>query len=100
MSISARLSRRRFIALTGAAAAQAAASSTLLYGAPTPPVAPRAGVQSLAGQWRFSLDRDDAGVKETWFASDLHATTTIALPRSEEHTSELQSLRHLVCRLL
>src|SRR5262245_24951109 len=29
-------------------------------------------------------------------------TTTIALqgPRSEEHTSELQSLRHLVCRLL
>src|ERR1039458_3403328 len=23
-----------------------------------------------------------------------------ALPRSEEHTSELQSLRHLVCRLL
>src|ERR1017187_6613422 len=80
MSISARLSRRKFIALTGAAAAQAAASSTLLYAAPTPPVAPRAGAQSLAGQWRFSLDRDDAGVKETWFASDLHATTTIALP--------------------
>src|SRR5262245_62500731 len=24
----------------------------------------------------------------------------IRLPRSEEHTSELQSLRHLVCRLL
>src|SRR5437899_9028176 len=24
----------------------------------------------------------------------------IDLPRSEEHTSELQSLRHLVCRLL
>src|SRR5262245_62933883 len=24
----------------------------------------------------------------------------LALPRSEEHTSELQSLRHLVCRLL
>src|SRR5438045_7658022 len=23
-----------------------------------------------------------------------------AIPRSEEHTSELQSLRHLVCRLL
>jgi hypothetical protein len=80
MSISTHLSRRKFIALTGAAAAQAAASSSLLYGVPTPPVAPRAGVQSLAGQWRFSLDRDDAGVKEAWFASDLHATTTIALP--------------------
>src|SRR5437899_4173524 len=25
---------------------------------------------------------------------------TLALERSEEHTSELQSLRHLVCRLL
>src|SRR5436853_4609348 len=26
--------------------------------------------------------------------------STSACPRSEEHTSELQSLRHLVCRLL
>src|SRR5258705_3737012 len=26
--------------------------------------------------------------------------TTVATTRSEEHTSELQSLRHLVCRLL
>src|SRR5947199_5780824 len=26
--------------------------------------------------------------------------TTVRLERSEEHTSELQSLRHLVCRLL
>src|SRR5437899_11311761 len=28
------------------------------------------------------------------------ACTTPAVSRSEEHTSELQSLRHLVCRLL
>src|SRR5258705_7176373 len=28
------------------------------------------------------------------------AATVGARPRSEEHTSELQSLRHLVCRLL
>src|ERR1035438_10423086 len=28
------------------------------------------------------------------------APMTSAPPRSEEHTSELQSLRHLVCRLL
>src|SRR5437899_5756929 len=27
-------------------------------------------------------------------------SATIRKPRSEEHTSELQSLRHLVCRLL
>src|ERR1035441_7743455 len=30
----------------------------------------------------------------------LHRTRGLCLPRSEEHTSELQSLRHLVCRLL
>src|SRR5471030_3417592 len=28
------------------------------------------------------------------------ATISLGAPRSEEHTSELQSLRHLVCRLL
>src|SRR6476659_8434434 len=28
------------------------------------------------------------------------ASRTLSTPRSEEHTSELQSLRHLVCRLL
>src|SRR5262245_47719260 len=31
---------------------------------------------------------------------DLHQAVTVTLERSEEHTSELQSLRHLVCRLL
>src|SRR5437899_9807824 len=30
----------------------------------------------------------------------LVAATSVAATRSEEHTSELQSLRHLVCRLL
>src|SRR5262245_38111359 len=30
----------------------------------------------------------------------MHAVTTSSGRRSEEHTSELQSLRHLVCRLL
>src|ERR1035441_10866505 len=34
-------------------------------------------------------ERIDAGTSKPYFAS-----------RSEEHTSELQSLRHLVCRLL
>src|SRR5205814_7585176 len=44
----------------------------------------------------------------TRFARDCGITTatfilpspTSTIPRSEEHTSELQSLRHLVCRLL
>src|SRR5262245_66239375 len=33
-------------------------------------------------------------------AGDHGRMTGLAAPRSEEHTSELQSLRHLVCRLL
>src|SRR5438045_7291491 len=37
-----------------------------------------------------------------WLARYLFSTQRVRLPsgrRSEEHTSELQSLRHLVCRL-
>ena len=34
------------------------------------------------------------------FAVDENVQMGIVGPRSEEHTSELQSLRHLVCRLL
>src|ERR1039458_10482990 len=33
-------------------------------------------------------------------ASRCHSPPRSSFPRSEEHTSELQSLRHLVCRLL
>src|SRR5438045_7149530 len=33
-------------------------------------------------------------------AADAYVSADQALARSEEHTSELQSLRHLVCRLL
>src|SRR5205814_10521015 len=40
--------------------------------------------------------RDPAGRCQ----STLRAAVRHALYRSEEHTSELQSLRHLVCRLL
>src|SRR5437899_6366174 len=40
-----------------------------------------------------------AALLATWICATASPTTRIAL-RSEEHTSELQSLRHLVCRLL
>ena len=40
----------------------------------------RAGAQSLAGQWRFSLDRGDVGAKGRWFAQDLPGTSQISLP--------------------
>src|SRR5258705_4145824 len=35
-----------------------------------------------------------------YFAGDVVALGLARIERSEEHTSELQSLRHLVCRLL
>src|SRR5438045_6892369 len=34
------------------------------------------------------------------FRRDVAELSMLGHPRSEEHTSELQSLRHLVCRLL
>src|SRR5258705_2016772 len=48
---------------------------------------------SAVGQWRARYDGREVGVTR----AIPFATTYIG---SEEHTSELQSLRHLVCRLL
>src|SRR5262245_63517076 len=38
--------------------------------------------------------------RRTRYDEQVQAEGEVALLRSEEHTSELQSLRHLVCRLL
>src|SRR5258705_756571 len=52
-----------------------------------------------------SLISDDIGIKRNEFFGEYaefvaaHLDNSLA-ERSEEHTSELQSLRHLVCRLL
>src|SRR5205814_3281562 len=43
-------------------------------------------------------DVDDDGLAEVDFCRG--GRSGFGRPRSEEHTSELQSLRHLVCRLL
>src|SRR5436853_4154150 len=50
----------------------------------------------------------DNAVAESFFGSlkkerikkQIYKNRELAIARSEEHTSELQSLRHLVCRLL
>src|SRR5258705_7515333 len=48
----------------------------------------------------FARGRDGAGFNvEGVQGRTIHPDGKI-IPRSEEHTSELQSLRHLVCRLL
>ncbi|MGP8260851.1 MAG: sugar-binding domain-containing protein [Acidobacteriaceae bacterium] len=80
MSSFTRLTRRRFLALSGAVAAQAAVPASALHAAPTPPTPARAGTQSLAGLWRFSLDRTDTGVKESWFSRELPEADHITLP--------------------
>jgi hypothetical protein len=70
-----RLSRRQFFAITGATAASAG-----LHAAPAPAEPPRPGALSLAGPWRFTLDRDDAGVRSEWFAKPLGGDARIQLP--------------------
>src|SRR2546422_3158987 len=45
----------------------------------------------------------EAGIKPLqvwWTVTHTHSAPEIGPPRSEEHTSELQSRLHLVCRLL
>src|SRR5687768_17904295 len=43
---------------------------------------------------------DCAGATYTWTHTTTVLPPTVVMPRSEEHTSELQSRLHLVCRLL
>src|SRR5258705_4903406 len=52
--------------------------------------------------WKVVALRHSPNSLLTRFASIpcIQSRTLSQLPRSEEHTSELQSLRHLVCRLL
>src|SRR5947199_6284749 len=53
-------------------------------------------VRAAAGQQVLGAARRDL----VWWLVPLRAEGREGRPRSEEHTSELQSLRHLVCRLL
>ena len=52
------------------------------------------------GEYSFSWHRNGANINEKGHATDLVANEAINWMRSEEHTSELQSLVNLVCRLL
>src|SRR5262245_63930919 len=47
-----------------------------------------------------AADHDDVGLVGRVGRAGLVKTGRVRSRRSEEHTSELQSLRHLVCRLL
>src|SRR5258708_22479581 len=59
----------------------------------------RSSAMSRAGQ--TSLCRPDLHIAQPPLqSSEAQKRLTVRLPRSEEHTSELQSPDHLVCRLL
>src|ERR1035441_3944836 len=59
-----------------------------------------AGIQLwYSGGHAPCLESREVGRSPSQFQSEMFATRTV-YGRSEEHTSELQSLRHLVCRLL
>src|ERR1039458_10312997 len=63
--------------------------------------APRA--PSSCPSWRRSSAQSPraarVGIKPSRFARRIRSQAQACCGRSEEHTSELQSLRHLVCRL-
>src|SRR5258705_10044561 len=69
---------------------------TTLFRSPAPGPAPRS-------RWRptmSSTKRQQTMAKRNRERAVEEKRTLKRLKRSEEHTSELQSLRHLVCRLL
>src|SRR5579862_6717162 len=60
-------------------------------------------VEHLGGNPAADLAEPVAGVPDRRLAEDVQPERRLAfpaVPRSEEHTSELQSQFHLVCRLL
>src|SRR5205814_10662767 len=55
----------------------------------------------VASHCTAAWDSNPSASSRPWGASSENGTTWPGIKgRSEEHTSELQSLRHLVCRLL
>src|SRR5437870_7996355 len=62
------------------------------------------GGEDMAGRAVIALEPDHLGAREVVLEAqdvvDLGAAPAVDRLRSEEHTSELQSRGHLVCRLL
>src|ERR1039458_10481358 len=65
---------------------------------PTHGHAPIADVHAVAANFRHALSQDGDGNRDG--VPEVAPPFSQNQSRSEEHTSELQSLRHLVCRLL
>jgi hypothetical protein len=57
-----------------------AAAATGIYFKSVASEPPAPGAVSLAGNWRFALDRSNEGVSAGWFKQDLTSPTRISLP--------------------
>src|SRR2546425_6556943 len=55
---------------------------------------------SFALSWPYSWSSQKAKAANQLLLSPYNTTVVLGVTRSEEHTSELQSLAYLVCRLL
>src|SRR5690625_6697145 len=56
--------------------------------------------ESVRRGWNLHVDQQPAAIVEPLTVTDVQEAVRVAAARSEEHTSELQSRGHLVCRLL
>jgi len=75
------ISRRSFLVTTGTvAAATVFFTKTALFAKSVAAVPPADGAISLAGNWRFAMDREDAGANAGWFKTSLAGKTEISLP--------------------
>src|SRR2546422_4373853 len=63
---------------------------------------PDGGGTGFEGVYRYASGKFDIGLRGGFFDLGGTASTVVlaGIERSEEHTSELQSRLHLVCRLL
>src|SRR5262245_64514037 len=75
-------------------------ASTMIEVAMPSVVVTMIGARQLGSTWRKSVDgpRTPSARHASMYSFSL-MDRTLPRTRSEEHTSELQSLRHLVCRL-
>src|SRR5437899_8386888 len=94
------LSRPFVAAILLAAASPALAQDQTPARTPEPPNAPALATYAVAPGTRFLVKLDDNLTTRKPEENKKFKATTLEPLRSEEHTSELQSLRHLVCRLL
>src|SRR2546429_3304309 len=73
---------------------------TTLFRSPPGRVRTGAGAHADAVRGGLGVQRDRGGIREGFGGRAQGAGRRAVRPRSEEHTSELQSRLHLVCRLL